>query len=329
MKRVITLLLVAALSVSLCACGLLPNAQSKKYEKYQTIIDSLENGNYDNAIGIIENMAQQESGSADSETDSTKPTLTPEQIAWQTDAVGTWTPDESATKDGHTGFVIMSDGICTVDGQKYSWTIGNASKTSARIDVQDGQKMVYELHISVNEDYGYKRASMNARLDEQSWQSTSGAYYRNEDYTIVEITNDNWQDYFEVKEVIKLKENSFGEVDEFWGYTYFRMKDTCGVVNSTLSSVAMEHSSVSTCQDITVDLENKTYMPVGNVKNTSNNNSDTELRQSVDCNGERYYGASLASFCANDVDKNFTDTVWRPMNLTIDRVLGTLYIVKK
>ena len=93
-------------------------------------------------------------------------------------------------------------------------------------------------------------------------------------------------------------------------------------------SLYLKHR-VSTCQDITVDLENKTYVPVGEVKNTSENNSDSELEYSVDCNGERYYGDSIASFCANDVDKNTTDTVWRPMNIQIHRVLGTLYVVKK
>lgn len=57
--------------------------------------------------------------------------------------------------------------------------------------------------------------------------------------------------------------------------------------------------------------------------------SDSELEYSVDCNGKRYYGEGMASFCANDVDKNPTDTVWRPMNIQIHRVLGTLYVVKK
>lgn len=322
MKRMIMLVLVAAMSLSLCACI----SRSAKYEKYETIIDNLEKGNYDNAISIIENMAQQ--GSGDSASQSTEPVLTPEQIAWQTNAVGTWIPDENATKGGHTGFTVKADGTCTVDGKNYTWTIGNATETGARLDVLDEKKMAYELHISVDEDYGYKRASMNAYMDEFTIQTTSGTYYRNEDYTVVKITNDNWQDYFEVKEVIKLKENAFGEVDEFWGYTYFRLKDTCGAVNSVLSSVAMEHSSVSTCQDITVDLTNKTYVPVGEVKNTSNNNTDTVLSSTVDCNGERYYGDSIASFCANDVDKNTTDTVWRPMDIRIHRVLGTLYIVK-
>lgn len=326
MKKAITLFLVAAIGLSLCACSF---GSDKKYEKYKTIIDSLENGNYDKAISIIENMAQQESGNANSETDSTKPTLTSEQLTWQTNAVGTWTPNENATKDGHTGFVIKADGTCTVDGKNYTWTIGNASETGTRIDVRDGQKMTYELHISVNSDYGYKQASMNVYVDEHSIQSTTGTYYRNEDYTEVAITNENWQDYFEVKEMITLKENSFGEVDEFWGYTYFRLKDTYGTVNGSMSTVAMEYSSVSTCQDITVDLINKTYVPVGNVKNTSNNNSDRKLGYSIDGNGERYYGDSIASFCAYDVDKNSTCTVWRPMNLKINRVLGTLYIVKK
>lgn len=325
MKRVVALILVLVLSLSLGAC-----TQDKAYEKYQLIIDNLENGHYENAIDIIESMAAADNAVTDgtNPSNSKEPELTTEQIAWQTKVVGTWTPNESATKEGHTGFAIKADGTCTVDGKNYTWTIGNATETDTWIDVRDGQKMVCQLHISVNENYGYKQASMNVYIDEHRIQSTTGTYYRNEDYTVVEISSDNWQDYFEVEEITVTKQNAFGEASEFWGYTYFRLKDTCGTVNSSLSSGGVEFQCVSTCQDITVDLTNMTYVPVGEVHNTSDHNSTTELRLSSDANGKSYYGISIGSFCADDVNKELTDTVWRPMNIEILRVQATVYIVK-
>lgn len=330
MKRAIALFLVAAMSLSLCACGLLPNAQSKEYEKYQTIIDNLENGNYQNAIELIENMAQQDNNNSDTDTatEDTKPALTPEQIAWQTDVVGTWIPNKTASEDGHPGFTVKADGTCIVDGKSYTWEIGDASETNAKIVVLDGQTKVHDLQFSVNADYGYKRAFLYTYMDEYSTQSSEGNYYRNEDYIVVEITSDNWQDYFEVKEVISVRKNAFDEIDQFCGSTYFRLKDSYGAVNGDLSSGGMEHKSVTTCQDITVNLTDLTYVPVGNVRNTAENNSTTELRISTDANDARYYGCSIGGFIAYDVNKNTKDTVWRPMNIEILRVEGTLYIVK-
>ena len=317
MKRVITLLLAGALSLSLCACG------AGVPEKYQDVIDNLENGNYQGAIDLIETIEQQ-----DLATSPTAQALTPEQTTWKTDAVGTWSPDQEASQEGHTGIVIKDDGTCTVDGKAYAWKVGEAGKTNVRIEMRDGAKKICYLQIAVSVDYGYKRATLFTYMDEQSAQSAKGSYYRDEDYTVVEITNDNWQEYFELKEVLSTKKNAFDEIDQFCGTTYFRLKDSYGTVNSELSTCAMEHKSVSTCQDITVNLIDMSYVPVGRVRNTAENNETEELSAAEDAEGARYYGCSVGGFVAYDVNKNATDTVWRPMDIEILRVQGTLYIVK-
>ena len=328
MKRAIVFFLVVSMGLSLCACG-----QYNTYEKYQEIIDNLENGNYQNAIDLIQNMADSNNSISNTESNtdsgtSSEPTLSPAQIAWQTNAIGTWIPDKRATEDGHTGFSIKDDGTCVVDDKDYTWNIGVASEKSAQLEVFDGQKQVYVLMISVSAEYGYKRATLGICTDKHNFNSTNGAYYRNEDYTVVDITNDNWQDYFEVKEVLFTKKNAFGEINEFWGYTYFRLKDTYSTINPTLSSGGTEYQYVSTCQDITVDLDNMTYVPVGKVRNTADRNNTMEWRLSTDSNSAEYYGVSIGSFFVYDVDKELTDTAWRPTNIQILRTQGTLYIVK-
>lgn len=323
MKRITLLALVAVMCLSLCACG-----QNKTYEKYQTIIDNLENGHYQNAIDLIENMAQADSAGSNTESTSKEPALTPEQIAWQTKAVGTWLPDKSAMEDGHTGFVIKDDGTCTVDDKNYTWTIGNAAENSARLDVRDGQAMAYELHLSVHTDYGYKQASMNIYLSENSLQGTSYRFFRQEDYTVVQVNTENWQEYFEIEELLSTEVDAFGDVNDFCGHIYLRLKDTCGNINVSLSSGGVEYQGVSTCQDITVDLASMTYVPVGDVHNTSDYHESEKMAKYIDSHKETYYGVSMGSFCAYDVDENPTDTVWRPMNIEILRLEATLYIVK-
>lgn len=319
MKRIITLFLVAALSLSLCACG------ASVPKKYQDVIDNLENGNYQAAIDLIETMEQQDLATAATAPENA---LTPEQIAWKTDAVGTWSPNQEASQEGHTGIVIKNDGTCTVDGKAYTWKVGEAGKTNVRIEICEGAKKICYLQIAVSVDYGYKRAVLFTYVDEHSAQSAKGCYYRDEDYTVVEITNDNWQEYFELKEVLTTKKNAFDEIDQFSGTTYFRLKESYGTVNSELSTCAMEHKSVSTCQDITVNLIDMSYAPVGRVRNTAENNETEELSTTTDAEGVDYYGCSVGGFVAYDVNKNPTDTVWRPMDIEILRVQGSLYIVK-
>ncbi len=70
MKKLLALLLILAMSLSLCACGimdLIPN----KYEDYENLIDLLENGNYEAAIREIEEMSREEDG--DDMLQSTEP----------------------------------------------------------------------------------------------------------------------------------------------------------------------------------------------------------------------------------------------------------------
>ncbi len=331
MKRILVLLIVAGLSLSLCAC------QSDLDPKYQAVIDQLEDGNYQNAIDLIENMAtldkgennEKNAGDAVEEDSNKQPELTQEQIAWKEKVVGNWFADDRATEAGHTGFVVKEDGTCTIDGKAYTWKMGNASPTSAWLEVWDGQSKLYGLQISINGNYGYKRASLFQYTGEHNSTSTDGAYYCAEEYDVIEITSDNWQEYFEVKEVVATNKNAFGEVDRFFGVTYFRLKDSYGTVNAALSFGGTEYQYVSTCQDVTVDLTNMTYTPVGDVHNTADSNSTSEWHQTTDSNNTLYYGITVGSFVVYDINKSLTDTTWRPMNIQILRAQGTLYVVKK
>jgi hypothetical protein len=107
------------------------------------------------------------------------------------------------------------------------------------------------------------------------------------------------------------------------------LKDEYGAVNGDLSSGGVEHKYVSTCQDVTVDTTNLTYTPVGDVLNTTVHSNISDLENSTDCSGERYFGSTIASFWVHDINKDSTDTVWRPMNIEILRIQCTLHIINQ
>ena len=335
MKRLAAILLVAALSLSLCAC-----AQEKLDPKYQAIIDNLENGNYQNAIDLIENMATLDkgennennnggnSGGEAMEDSNKQPELSQDQIAWKAKVVGNWFADSRATEAGHTGFVVKEDGTCTLDGKNYTWKMGNASETSAWVEIRDDQAKVYGLQFSNYADYGYKRATLFEYTSEHNSTSTDGVYYCTEEYIVVEITTDNWQEYFEIVEVCNGVKNAFNEINDFACVTLFRLKESCGKVNSAISHGGTEYQFISACQDVTVNLSDMTYVPTGEIRNTSEHSSVSEWRSSTDGNNNPYYGITIGSFRAYDVNKELTDTVWRPTNIQIPRVEGTLYIIK-
>ena len=331
MKRLVMLLLVAAVSLSLCACGQ-TDPRIEKYENYHLIIECLENGDYDKAIDIIEGWAGEHSEDSATissvATEPTKPALTPEQLAWQADAVGTWIPNKTASEDGHTGFTINPDGTCTLDGKNYTWQIGNSTETGTQITVLEGDAEAYMLRLSVNSDYGYKKASLAPFADGHASNILAGSYYRNEDYTVVEITSDNWQDYFEIDEVLAAGKNAFGEFENLRSQRCFRLKDAESIVNAGLSSGAVEYKYVSTCLDVAVDFENMTYT-AGAARNATDCNDTEKLGYVTAPDNTQYYGVSIGGFVASGLDKHKLSTVWRPMGIEIVRVQATLYIVKK
>lgn len=349
MKRFIIILLAISVCISVCACddddSDSQSDKYRKYRKYDDILDYLEDGNYQDAIDLIESMAEEVSDSSDLTSDtlsstisndiafgdeisdvSEEPLLTPDQISWKSNAIGVWIPDKYVDEK-HTGFTINEDGTCIVDGGNYTWEIGGASENSAQIIVYDGEDVVYRMHISNNGVHDYKQASLTICEGDNS-QFTGGSYYRSDEYTVFEITNENWQEYFELKEELGVSKNAFDEICDFRGITYLSLKEKYRNINTSLSSGAVEYQGVSTCQDITVDVDNMTYTPSGDVKNTSDFNNANKL--DVYGSGEdTNFGTTIGSFWAHDIDKNPTTTVWRPLDIEILRIQGTIYLINE
>ena len=73
----------------------------------------------------------------------------------------------------------------------------------------------------------------------------------------VEITMDNWQEYFELREYVEIKKNGFGEFEKVSVYYALVNKDGMSP-ECNLSDVTMEFSYTKKYVSMSVDLENGT-----------------------------------------------------------------------
>lgn len=76
-------------------------------------------------------------------------------------------------------------------------------------------------------------------------------------YELAEITRENWQDYFEIREYHKFEENDFGEFEKVT--TYYSLVSKDGIIfDESKSEVTFEFTCSIETKPYIVDFENKT-----------------------------------------------------------------------
>ncbi len=107
---------------------------------------------------------------------------------------------------------------------------------------------------------GNDTPSTNDNNANNTSQENENSTTDNIDYEPVEITLDNWQDYFEVVEVPVWEENAFGEIDSFNLEYEFRLKEEYYPrLNAEASNIVIEISYSYGKKPCKVDFENLTY----------------------------------------------------------------------
>lgn len=141
--------------------------------------------------------------------------------------------------------------------------------------------------------------------------------------TTVEITMDNWQEYFELKEYHRFIKNGFGEIEEV--ETYFMLITKDGIVcDRDKCNVTVERVCTMEARPVTVDIENEaviygaaTESKKGEPKVETMNHASHWLGGLYDHN----YGLCLKTNYINDLK---SDNVWVVTNVDILRVTGSL-----
>lgn len=322
MKKWIAMLLAAILCLSLCACG------SSKYEKYDTIIDALEQKDYEGAIEEIYKLYLAENGGeagGDDQDPTDESEADPDMLKWQELAPSEYIAKSYNEDKPVDNFTLNADGTCLVEGKSLNWLLDSADENYAAINVMDGMVKAYRINLNLYEE-GYVTASLGFFQDEYSTSGVDANFFRSANLTAIELTVDNWQDYFEPYEHISITKNSFGEITGIDVSRYMVVKEAYGFVVADLSKVAVEYTYSDVRQKVTADPNAGTYT-LGEIVDTYGPYGPTTSsmygRHSDD--GVHRYGMSCGSFY---IGKFPEDEVSVRTDLTMTRLMGTIYVVE-
>lgn len=333
MKRIIALLLAAFMLLTLVSCGKEEKKESRKeklYKKYADIIECLEDQNYQQAITLIDKLARGESPDGDGDDGEDEPSE--EVKTWSGYLVGDWIADGYAKESGYTGHSFREDGTCTVNGEEYTWEMleDNISSTHAYANVlRDGTKK-YQVSLGLDEDTDRRSMSLLVANESGGMSGTNGCFYHLGQYSAIELTVDNWQDYFEWKEYTSTDENSFGEVTTFSVSHCLRLKEEYLPVNQYISDVAVEFTYVSRCYEVEVDLSTMTYKTVGEEHNSTDPQTNTTKMGTLYTDGEANgYGVGMGGFSVYGLTESNVDTCWITSDIELVRIKGVIYVQNK
>lgn len=149
--------------------------------------------------------------------------------------------------------------------------------------------------------------------------------YSESQYEPIEITLDNWQDYFEFKEYHNFEENGFGEFESASTSYYLITKDEINV-DVENSDVTLEYTWEYAKQSYAVDFENKT-VTYGEITEKYTSDPQVETMNSIyrKENNAYKYEKYIASESYYELEGNCYSKV---TGVDVTRIIGTLYVAK-
>ncbi|MBR5867961.1 MAG: hypothetical protein IKZ21_00840 [Clostridia bacterium] len=330
MKKILALVLVCVMCLSLCACG-----EAKLYKKYEAVITALENEDYEGAVSEIYNIylesdqgkadqaaaesEQAEAEAAEAESEAAQKELEANLIAAIT---GEWIPDDYSVREYEAPPVTVgADNTVEISGESYTFEVNNAYEDNLNLVIKDGDTISYRLS-AYKDEAGRYHLSVSEAVDDNNYTSV-GEYYLASQYTKVDLTVDNFFDYFEFYEKTAQSKNEFDEVEALRIESCYKLKDEHGKVNTSISKVAIEYSYEYTYKYVDADFDAGTYA-IGKAAyggDPQESDNTTTLSQLYELES---YGVSLSSNYISKEAENPTICVYD--NYEVTRIAGSLYL---
>ena len=159
--------------------------------------------------------------------------------------------------------VLNADKTCTVGGKNYTWEFRKhatdpkylCSEDSALLDVYDGDTVVYEMYTSVS-PIGF----FSLTVDNLTDSTPSGLFYNTNEFDVVELTTDNWLDYFEYAEYVRPFRDDSGEVHTLDTHSVYQVKEAYSYATiGYFPDVRIDYTFYQVQQKYTADPETCTY----------------------------------------------------------------------
>ena len=249
-KKVLGLMLALVMCVSLTACGGGKENSNHEGVDHEQLLQMLENGEYENAHYYIDNLKRQdaEANKEDEEKVSALPEL-----------YGEWILQYSHVEDTVVESIsVKDDNTCKIGDKEYKWRVNYEQEKSASLYVTEGESQVYSMYLNL--ENREQSLSLNKILEEDTGRTESvGSYRKAANYDKIEITTDNFTEYFELVEEVEFTKDSFGDVSGLSYSQYVVIKEEYLDKVSDLSNVVVELDFTYGKKGITVDLVNQTY----------------------------------------------------------------------
>ena len=321
MNRILSLILCGVLCLGLCACGN-SNSGSDYRGEHSRLLAMLDEHNYRGAVDYINNLAEEY---AQQGNDGAT-----EEYVYTAAMPGEWVAYDA--KDGVQvpKVVFNADGTCTIGDDQYRWSVEDEGQTQLNVAVLKGAEKVHTVSFSKSGTDG--KITMSSR---SVVKDTYLNFYNPAHYDLVEITKDNWADYFDDSA------NEFGEVTTLHANRQWKLSaSNYSRLWINQSNVAVEYSYSLGRQYAQWDLSAQTcslsdvFEP--NVMDGDNAQVDTQMEKmsswsddSTEAEGDSYYGYRI--MCCEGVEDQETGNYFRnyKVNVRLVRAQGTLWLVKE
>ena len=321
MKKIIALILGAAMLLTLTACG------GTSGGDHDRLLEMLDQHDYTGAVNYINNLAY------DYAQQNKDPNA--DEYVYTAALFGEWVAYNA--KEGVTvpKVEFKDDGTCTIGENNYLWEVFGESETSLSVNILNGAEQVHSFSLSKDKNVGTIIGS-SGNIVKETWIN----FYNPAHFEVVEITVDNFADYFDIKEYFSYNKNEFDEVKDIYANKQWELKDTYySRLWTSLTDVAVEYTSNSGDKYAQWDLAAKTCTLLDkyelNMDNGAprvytyteklNNYSDSSTENSEDY----YYGYRFNCIGGRVMDstgEQYFSSYYTNVKLT--RVQGKLYLVK-
>lgn len=294
MKKLICMILALIMVMSLCACG-------------EKASDNGQNNNSVNETGTSQNE------STDTSIEAVKDIL-----------VGTWLPDGyGENQDSAELLKFNEDGTVEMLGATYTWEIKSAgTKDSARISLYDGETCFYNVKYSVRDGVCNHLSLEHVRSSGDKYKLEKAGYHREADYQVIDITLENYTDYFEIMESAFVTEDSFGDAAKIAIYRGIGFKEEHGKVNHTISQGAFEYTYLfDSVYEVTADKTTGEYTYGEKVKDGLPNTDVSDCKNQANL-GDRY--GVIIDYA--QIDSFPSDQIFISEEVTVTRAIGKIFV---
>ena len=220
--------------------------------------------------------------------------------------------------------VIGEDGSCTVDGEAYEITFCKESTEDCyQLHVHRDGKTDYLLYVAkwTYDDEAYDVVmGIGGYHSHDAVMALQDTYWNAAQVRQVQITPDNWQEYFEVKDTMKVEKNAFGEITHVTVGQRMVLKAPYRLSRWAEHDAAIEFAFSSANATAQADLENLT-LAVSEVLSTGDRGS-----RIVEVNGSRNLTSIMENSGRYSIENGQVFSYW--VDFEVLRSVGSLYLLK-